>query len=78
MFNNRSELFPQRSISLFSGPFFSLPFEIPMYQSCLLGPLFGFFFFLCVLFCPVLETPINGRTPYSRRIFIIPIKYLYP
>lgn len=46
MFNNRSELFSQRSISQFSGPFFLLPFEIPMYQSCLLGPLCVFFFFV--------------------------------
>lgn len=49
-----------------------------MYQSCLLGPLCVFFFFVCFFFGPILETPINGYTPYSCRIFIIPIKYLYP
>lgn len=78
MFNNRSELFSQRSISQFSGPFFHYLLRSPCINHVSLVRFVFFFFFVCFFFGPILETPINGYTPYSCRIFIIPIKYLYP
>lgn len=61
MSNNRSELFSQRSVSQFSGPFFHLPVEIPCINHVSLAR--SVLFFLCfVLPQLILETPINGHT----------------